>query len=99
MNPTPFFLSILEHLFLSTFALALVVLRDKVRAEVAPSTLAGQVGVVGGWNQADCLCRTNVLVAEVMGTLLHHVGIEAVLVVDDDIVGRSNLPLETGMRL
>ena len=99
VNPTPFFLSIFEHLFLGTLALALVVLRNEVRAEVASSTLAGQVGVVGRWDQADRLRRTNVLVAEVMGTLLHHVGIEPVLIVDDNVVGRSNLSLETGMRL
>jgi len=99
VNATPFFLSVLIHLFLGTLALSLVVLRNEVPAEVAPSTFASQIGVVGGWNQADCLCRTNVLVAEVMGALLHHVGIEAVLVVDDNVVGRSNLPLETGMRL
>jgi len=99
MNATPFFLSVLIHLFLGTLALSFVVLRHEVPAEVASSTFASQVGVVGGWNQADCLCRTNVLVAEVMGTLLHYVGIEAVLVVDDDVVGRSNLSLETGMRL
>ena len=99
VNPTPFFLSIFEYLFLGTLALALVVLRNEVRAEVASSTLAGQVGVVGRWDQADRLRRTNVLVAEVMGTLLHHVGIEPVLVVDDNVVGRSNVSLKTRMRL
>lgn len=98
MNPTPFFLRVFEYLLRCTLPLALI-LRNEEPAEVASSTLASQVGVVGGWNQADCLCRTNVLVAEVMGALLHHVGIEAVLVVDDNVMGRSNLPLETGMRL
>jgi len=99
VNPNPFFLSVLGHFFLGTLALALVVRRNEVPAEVAPSTFAGQVGVIGGWHQADRLCRANVLVAEVMSTLLHHIGVEAVLIVDDDVVGRSNLSLETGMRL
>ena len=100
MNPTPVSRSILEHLFLGTLTLTLsLVVRNEVPAEIASSTLAGQVGVVGRWNQANCLRRANVLVAEAMGTLLHHVGIETVLVVDDDVVGRSNLSLETGMCL
>ena len=99
MNPRPIFLGILEHLFLGTLGLSLGFVRNEVPAEVASSALAGQVGIVGGWHQADCLCRANVLVTEVMGALLHHVGIEVVLVVDDDVVGRSNLSLETGMCL
>ena len=99
VNPSPFFLSVLGHLFLGTLAPALVVRRNEVPAEVASGTLAGQVGVIGGWHQADCLCRTNVLVAEVMSTLLHHVGVEVVLIVDDDVVGWSNLSLETGVCL
>ena len=102
MNPTPFFLSILQHLLhllLSTLPLSLDILRDKVPVEVTPSTLASQVGVIGRWDQADRLCRTNVLVAEVMSTLLHHIDIEVVLVVDDDVMGWSNLPLKTGMCL
>lgn len=99
MNTRPFFLSVRKHLLLATLAFSLVVLGNEVRAEVASSALAGQVGVVGRWDQADCLCRTNVLVAEVMSTLLHHVCIEAVLIVDDDVVGRPNLPLEPGMCL
>ena len=96
MNTAPLFLSVCEHLLLGTFALSL---RNEEPAEVAPSTLASQVGVIGRRDQADRLCRTNVLVAEVMGTLLHYVDIKVVLVVDDDVVGRSNLPLEAGMRL
>ena len=100
MNPTPVSRSIVEHLFLGTLVLSLsLVVRNEVPAEVAPSALAGQVGIEGRWYQANCLRRANVLVAEAMGTLLHHVGIEAVLVVDDDVVGRSNLSLETGMCL
>ena len=100
MNPTPVSRSIVEHLFLGTLVLSLsLVVRNEVPAEVAPSALAGQVGIEGRWHQANCLRRANVLVAEAMGTLLHHVGIEAVLVVDDDVAGRSNLPLETGMCL
>ena len=99
MNPPPFFLSVLLHLLLCTLPLTLVVFRNKVPAEVAPSTLASQVGVISGWDQANRLCRTNVLVAEVMSTLLHHIGIKVVLVVDDDVVGWSNLPLKARMCL
>ena len=99
VNPSPFFLGVFEHLFLATLALAPVARRNEIAAEVASSTFAGQVCIIGGWHQADRLCRANILVAEVMSTLLHHIGIEVVLVIDDDVVGRSNLPLETGMRL
>ena len=104
MDSFPLFLDLFQHqrleILLLTFPLALfIVPRNEVFVEVASSALAGQVGVVGRWHQADCLCRTNVLITEVMGTLLHHVGIELVLVIDDDVVSRANLPLEAGVRL
>lgn len=99
MSPRPIFLGILEHLFLGTLGLSLAFVRNEVGAEVASSALAGQIGIICGWHQADCLCRANVLVAEMVGALLHHVSIEVILVVDDDVVGRSNLSLEAGMCL
>ena len=99
MNPGPIFLSVFEHLPLGTLGLSLSFVRNKVPAEVASGALAGQVSIVGGRHQAYSLRRANVLVAEVMGALLHHVGIEVILVVDDDVVGWSNLSLETGMCL
>jgi len=97
VDATPFFLSVCGHLLLGTFAL--VTLRNEEPAEVASGTLASQVSVIGRRDQANRLCRTNVLIAEVMGSLLQYVDIKVVLVVDDDVVGRSNLPLEAGMRL
>lgn len=101
MDSPPRFLSLLQHLFLivAVFLPLVVILRNKVSAEVAPSTFASQVGVVGRWHQTDRLCSTNVLIAELVCTLLHHVGIEVILVVDDDVVGRPSVPLKAGMRL
>lgn len=97
MDATPLFLSVCEHLVLGTFTP--FALRNEEAAEVAPSTLASQVGVIGRWDQANRLCRTNVLVAEVMGSLLQDVDVEVVLVEDDDIMGWSNVSLEAGMGL
>ena len=103
MDFLPFFLSIFKHLLLATLVLALAfflaILRNEESAEVASSTLAGQVGVVGGWHKTDCLCRTDVLITEVMGALLYNVCAEVVLVVDDDVVGWSNVPLKASMGL
>lgn len=97
VDAAPLFLGVCKHLFLGAFAL--VALRNEEPAEVASSTLASQVGVIRRRDQANRLCRTNVLVAEVMSSLLQYVDVEVVLVVDDDVVGWSNLPLEARMGL
>lgn len=102
MNPLPLSLSLLQHLFVVTLAFAfalVVVLGNEVPAEVASTTLASQVSVVGRGYQANRLCRANILIAEVMGTLLYYIGAEVILVVNDDVVGWSNMPLKTGMCL
>lgn len=100
VDSRPLFPSIFQHLFLIVLALSLVVvLRNKVSVKVASSTLAGQVSVVGRWHQTDRLRRTDVLIAELMRALLYHVGVEVILVVDDDVVGWPNMPLKAGMCL
>ena len=98
MNFPPFILGIFKPLLFATLILVHAP-RNEESVEVAPSTLASQVGVVGGWHKADCLCRTDVLITEVMSTLLYRVCAEVVLVVDDDVVGWSNVPLKPGMGL
>ena len=93
MDSLPLFSRVFQHLFLVTLALALVV-RNKVTAKVAPSALASQVGVVGRWHQTDRLRRTNVLVAELMSTLLNRVGTEVIIVIDDYVVSWPNVSLK-----
>ena len=83
-----------------TLPLALVfILRNEVPTEVTSRTFASQVSIVGRWYQTDRFRCASVLIAEVMCTLLHHIGIEVILIVDDDVVGWSNLSLKAGMRL
>ena len=97
VNFPPFILSIFKPLL--RIHATPVLARNEESVEVAPSTLASQVGVVGGWHKADCLCRTGVLITEVMSALLYRVCAEVVLAVDDDVVGWSNVPLKAGMGL
>ena len=98
VNFPPFILSIFKPLLLATLILVHAP-RNEESVEVAPSTPASQVCVVGGWHKTDCLCRTDVLITEVMSALLYRVCAEVVLVVDDNVVGWSDVPLNAGMGL
>ena len=54
--------------------------------QILAPTLARDIGVVSGWDEADRLGSARVQVARCVRSLLDRVRVELVLVVDDDVV-------------
>ena len=94
-------LLLLPVLDASTGVRRTLVVRGSVKEhiQVAPPALASEVSVVRGRDEADRLRRPRIHVAQGMSTLLDYVRFEFVIVIDDDVMSRPNMPLETAMGL
>jgi len=70
-----------------------LVVNDEEVIQVAPPSLAGQVGVVRCGDQAHRLGGSGVEVTEVVRSLLDLIGLQMVLVVHDRVVRRLDVAL------
>ena len=72
---------------------------DKEFVEVAPTTLTCEISIIRSRDETDGLRCARVKVAGIVRPLLDLVGLEAVLVIHNGVVGRLDVPLKPCVRL
>lgn len=66
----------------------------KELVEVASASLACEISIVRGWDEADRLCRTCIEIARIMRSLLDFIGLEIIFVIHNNVMCRLYVPLK-----